>query len=270
MRLLKNSYWAAILLLSIILLIRVMQKNMGVLESYLAYLAHPFIFIQKNISSTVDNFTLKHKSYSELVDSLEKYISHNDNLIQENIELRAFIAEHNLKDELIEFKQKYEQANINGIIAQIVFKQISSNGHFFIIDVGSNKGAYIDMAVVYRDMLVGRISEVYPGWSKVLLITDRDCKVACMVARTQVKGIHEGYCEVDKTSLNFVGHLSDVKPDDFIISSGEGLIFPQGFGVAKVETVQNSEFMNGIYYQISAKPIIELDKLNYCYVIQKS
>ena len=67
------------------------------------------------------------------------------------------------------------------------------------------------MIAVFKDCLVGRVVEVYPYYSKVILITDPTCKVAAICTSTNVKGIHEGMLSLTTTKLSFVNHLEEVK-----------------------------------------------------------
>ena len=169
---------------------------------------------------------------------------------------------HQLLPNFLSIKNKYNPQN--GQIVQVLSRNLSEREHSLIVDAGSRHGVTSDMVVTYQNCLVGRVAEVFPLYSKVILITDKTCKVAAYCAKTRAAGIHVGSHE-DHTELQRVNHLSPVEQGDLVLSSGEGLIFPAGFGLGHVETVSS----DGLYQQVSVKPLIDGASLNYCMLLQK-
>ena len=170
--------------------------------------------------------------------------------------------DHDIK-ELADFKKRYEESH--GHIAQILMKHFSDQSHFFLIDIGTRQGIKPDMVAVYKNCLIGKVAEVYPFYSKVVLITDKTCKVAAYCAQTHASGIHEGSNQSEQTMLNHVSHLSVMKEGDLILSSGEGLIFPQGFALGNVMSCKP----NGLLYTVHVEPLVDMHALAYCLIIQK-
>jgi rod shape-determining protein MreC len=121
------------------------------------------------------------------------------------------------------------------------------------------------MVVVSGNKLVGKIVEVFPYYSKVLLVTDPLCKVAVKTAKTGVKGIHEGCLSLDKTTIKYMSHLETIEQNDLVLTSGEGLVFPQGFAVGILQEF----FIKNLQYQVTVKPVINFQTLAYCTIVQK-
>ena len=96
--------------------------------------------------------------------------------------------------------------------------------------------------------------------------TDRSCKVAVSCTSTGAVGICRGLNNENRLALNYVSHLQKLKIGDKLISSGEGEIFPQGFGVGEV----NEFTSDGMYYRAYAKPLIDVTSLKYCYLIDSN
>jgi rod shape-determining protein MreC len=134
-----------------------------------------------------------------------------------------------------------------------------------LIDAGSSKGVEKDMVVVYKHCLVGKVTEVYPWYSKVVAITDRTCKVAVQCVNQKTTGIHEGTNDLGATQLKYVSHLEPIEVGDYLISSGEGLVFPRGLGVGQIVSCAQS----GLYHVIEVKPLIDMQKIAYCTVIKR-
>ena len=160
-------------------------------------------------------------------------------------------------------RQKLEQRK--QVIAQILLKQFSPQAHFFLLDAGKNKHIEKDMIAVFYNKLVGKVTQVYPGYCKVLLITDPLCKVAAKTLRTNIRGIHEGTFSLETTRITYMSHLVNLEIDDLVVTSGEGLVFPQGFVIGTIASFA----IKGLEYQVSVKPVLDLQALTYCTLLQK-
>ncbi len=186
----------------------------------------------------------------------------NQLLQLQNVRLRAALAYAENIKELHAFNERYRQ---QGSIAQIVARYITPESHYFLVDAGSQKGIAKDMVVLYENNLIGKITEVYPSWSKACLVTDRNCKVAAYCAQTKAHGIYEGINDQSNAALNFVNHLSEVEPGDLVLSSGEGLVFPEGFALGKVASYEN----DGLYKQVKIEPLCNIRDIDYCLIMAK-
>lgn len=187
----------------------------------------------------------------------------NENFVAGNCALKALQAHYEDIEELVNFKKRYSVENV--YCAQIIMRNFSDNEHSILVDGGSRQGIVPDMVAVYKNCLVGRVTHVYPYYSKVLLMSDAGCKVAAYCRSSKIRGIHEGMYNKECSLLQFVSHLHEVKKDDVVLSSGEGLVFPQGFGLGKVQACEP----NGLYHKITVVPLINVDALHYCYLIKK-
>ncbi len=187
----------------------------------------------------------------------------NQLLHLQNIRLRASLAYAENIKELQAFNARY---NYEGHIAKIIARYITPESHYLLIDAGSKKGIAKDMVVLHMNNLIGKVTEVYPSWSKVCLVTDRNCKVAAYCAQTKAQGIYEGLNDPHNAALNFVNHLSDVQPGDLLLSSGEGLIFPEGFALGKVAAYEN----DGLYKKVTVEPLCNVREIDYCLLMAKA
>lgn len=207
---------------------------------------------------------VKKRLYGPLVSADVQALQRQNQLLQlQNVRLRGALAYMGHIKELHTFNERYKQ---QGHIAQIIARHMTPESHYFIIDAGSQKGIAKDMVVLYENNLLGKIIEVYPSWSKACLITDRNCKVAAYCWQTKASGIYEGLNDQQAAALNFVNHLSEIQPGDLVFSSGEGLVFPEGFALGKVASYED----DGIYKQVKIEPLCNIRDIPYCLVIAKS
>ncbi len=176
--------------------------------------------------------------------------------------LQAKLSYLNGIKEIRAFSKRFNQ---RGKIAQILARTFCQDGHFFLIDAGEQDNITKDMIVLYNDALVGKVVEVYPWHSKVCLITDTHCKVGAYCAPNRAQGIHEGCNKEDETQLNYVDHLSKINEGDLVLTSGEGLLFPEGFTLGKVASVVS----DGLYKKVSVTPACDLKQIEYCVLMAK-
>jgi rod shape-determining protein MreC len=150
-------------------------------------------------------------------------------------------------------------------IAQIMVRHFSEQAHYFLVDAGKKQGITTDMIAVHNNCLLGRVIEVYPWYSKILLITDQNCKVAVLIGDEKVSGIHEG-TNTENPQVNYVSHLKAISRGDLVLSSGQGLVFPYGFGLGTINTV----LQNGVCQTIEVEPFVDFKELRYCTIISKA
>ena len=161
--------------------------------------------------------------------------------IGENRRLKAEIAElRGWRDEAI------AQKNINGRyeallglrteppVPMATGRAISeSRGPFSnakLIDVGSAKGVRIGNPVVTEHGLVGRVTGVTGGVSRVVLLTDVASRTPVMIERTDARAMLTGDGG-DSPRLEFIRGSGSIKAGDRILSSGDGGGLPRGLPV---------------------------------------
>jgi rod shape-determining protein MreC len=166
--------------------------------------------------------------------------------------------------ETLKFKERYQTEHAQ--VAQVISRNLEQNDQSLLIDLGSRDGIAKDMLVIVDTMLVGKIIEVFPWYSRVQLVSDKACKVASYCPETQAQGIHVGCGDAGCTTLEHVSHLSEIKEGDLIISSGKGLVFPQGFALGSVAAVRTE----GLHHLVQVKPLCDFEKLDYCLVLDRA
>jgi rod shape-determining protein MreC len=226
-------------------------------------LLYPFLKIQSTFMHTINNWLQQRSTVQELYGVIATLRAEKDTAVAENIELQSSLAHYKDVNELVQFNKRYVQT---GYIAQVLLKHLSSREHFFLVEGGFNQGITKDMVATYKGNLIGRVIEVYPWYSKVQLITDASCQVAAYSTRTRAQGIHKGVYNEHESALDYVSHLDRLGIDDLVVSSGEGLVFPQGFALGKVSHC----VMDGLYQQVKVKPIVDFRSIKYCTLLAKS
>ena len=166
-------------------------------------------------------------------------------------------------ESIVTFAQRYDVKKMR--LCQVLLKKLSANEQTFIIEGGLKHGISVDMAVVYKGNLVGKIVRVFDVMSIVMLVTDKRCNVSSYCLKTKTRGILKGLNNDQEVQLHYVDRLSYVEDLDIIVSSGEGLIFPEGFCLGTIVSISP----DGVHYKVKVKPSLEPSKIDYCYVVAK-
>ena len=226
-------------------------------------LVYPLLKIEQALVAPFAKIFMHYRQYRQADATSALYKKLAEELQARLITIQDYVRYSTDIQELRAYAHRYD--NCVQIAAQILVRNFDEESHFMLIDAGSRKGVTVDSAVVYKNCLIGRITHVYPAYSRVLLITDKRCSLGAYCATTGAKGVHEGINNRMATELNFVNHLDTINKNDLVLSVGEGSVFPRGFGLGRIVSFQ----LNGFYYSITLEPLIDIAQLSYCSVIQK-
>ena len=243
---------------------RVVVYSASVVDTGMSVAIYPFMRLHHLVLQPFKSMYERVQRISYLQDQLTAIQTEKEELQAQLIFLQSSKQFLHETQELVNFQKRYK--GFNKQLAQVLLKQFSDCGHFFLVDIGSKHGAAVDMVAVYKNCLIGRVSEVFPYYSKVTLITDTSCKVAALCAGTKTSGIYEGGNNKMVAALTHVSHLDPLQENDLLISSGQGLVFPRGFGLGKIKQFT----VDGVNYSVQISPLIDLNKVQYCYLMRKS
>lgn len=141
-------------------------------------------------------------------------------------------------------------------IANIKYYNLSPYSQFFTLDKGSLDGVKLHQAVIDAKGLIGQITSVTPTTSRVQLITDSDIQIPVRIQRTGQRGILTGMGQT-QLSLQFIPNTSSIKIGDIIETSGLGNVYPNGYPVATVSSINTLK--DQPYYEIMADPVADIN-----------
>jgi rod shape-determining protein MreC len=131
------------------------------------------------------------------------------------------------------------------------------------IDKGSKAGVHTDMAVIAPTGVVGRVVTPTPHASKVQLLVDRNAAAGGIIGRSRAQGIVLGTGE-ELLRMNFVSGLADVKAGDIVVTAGIDGIYPKGFEIGTIESVERG---TGLYKVIRVRPSVDFSRLEEVLVV---
>lgn len=164
-----------------------------------------------------------------------------DELKLENQELFSQIVDlKDLKEENKTLRQALRielQKDFKLALSQIISKDISQD--FILIDKGAKDGIAEGLSVITEQkVLIGKISEVYEDFSKVMLIFHKENSFDVKV--NNVSGIIRGQGS-SKVLLDFIPREENLSQGDIVVTSVLGGIFPKGLLVGKIREVKKND-----------------------------
>ncbi len=188
-----------------------------------------------------------------------------ERLRMEQVRLRQDADQAHRLQALLEFKEKFVAKTL---AAQVIATSGTEQSRVITIDKGSRDGVKPEMAVITSDGIVGKIREVGPLSSQILLINDRESGAGVILESSRLQGILKG---TSLGELQITDIMSDEKVDagEHVITSGGDRIFPKGLSVGTVVSASpdrdNDPFLN-----IRIKPAADLHRLEEVLVVTRT
>ena len=108
--------------------------------------------------------------------------------------------------------------------------------NLILIGKGSNDGIKAGAVVVAPGGLVGRVTNVSPNSSQVLLISDPNSQVGVVVSRSRFSGMLKGQSQ-NTAILEFFERDPDVKVGDIVHTSQFSTLFPENVPVGRIKSI---------------------------------
>jgi len=131
------------------------------------------------------------------------------------------------------------------------------------IDKGTGDGLASDMAVLAPAGVVGRIVMPARRAAKVQLLIDRDAAAGVIVERTRAQGVVVG-TGTDRFRLDHVPGAADIQVGDRVVTSGIEGIYPKGFVVGQIESIDRQA---GQFTNVVVRPAVEFSALESVLVV---
>lgn len=183
-----------------------------------------------------------------------------DQMRLEQVRLSEDAGQAHRLQQLLAFRDQFVAKTVP---AQVIGSGGSDLSRIIYIDKGGNDGIKRDFAVITANGIVGKVLEVFPGVSQVLLINDQTSGVGAMLEKSRLQGVLKGTPD-GEVVLQRVMSDEKVVPGDTVISSGGDRIFPKGLPVGTVSKVSAGREM---FLNIQVKPAADLSRLEEVLVV---
>jgi len=217
---------------------------------------------------------------SENISRFFTAIGRLETLEDENNQLREEIRLH--REQLLEyedfkreneyFKQflgiKEQHSDFTFQPATVIARETADAASSFSIDVGSRDGVAVNDPVITPDGLVGYISQVGTAMSTVTTVLDPKIRVGALINRTRESGVVGGdtaYMADGCCGLSYLSGSSSVTIGDYVVTSGEGGVFPTGLMIGSVSDVRKDTSNVSLYAVV--KTAVDINAVTQVMVI---
>lgn len=191
-----------------------------------------------------------------------------DQLTLENVRLReqAVAAQQAAKLDAVSRGIAYET-----VAAPVIARDPTGVLQTILLGAGSDDGVRVGHVVVSDQGVVGRVSEVGPGYSKVLLVTDPASAVSAIVQGSRATGIVRGQYG-DTLVMEWILQTEEVAIGDVVITAGLAAgndlrsLYPKGLVLGKVVALDRAE--NSAYKRAVVLPAVDLRRLEHVLVVK--
>lgn len=228
----------------------------------------PFSFLAGMLQSGFFQFSDGVRGTTRLYLNLIGIKKDNERLRAENALLQTQLLElDEIKNENVRLNKLMDfqsRTKMSLIAARIMSRDLMSDHNTIQINKGSQHGLKSGQAVISVDGVVGHVFKTEVWTSQVLLLTDRYSVVDGLIARSRARGIVEGK-NSSLISLRYIEKSEDVQVGDLVVTSGLDNIFPKGFPIAKVESVEDRSY--SVSLRVELTPIVNPNKIEEVFVI---
>lgn len=198
--------------------------------------------------------------------------SENERLTEENRRLMvANVQERDVSKENDELRKEIgliPRGTYDLAAATVIDRDESGLGNWVTIDQGFVQGIRKTMPVIVGNgVLAGRVGEVYPHSSRVMLLSNPDSLVNGTALGTEAKGIVKGEHGLGML-YDMVLRSDTLTAGDTVVTSGLGGDLPKSLVIGTVQDVRLSD--DRLYQQASLASPVRFDALRFVFVIKNT
>ncbi|WP_411359240.1 rod shape-determining protein MreC [Pseudidiomarina salilacus] len=194
---------------------------------------------------------------------------------------RSALREDNLRlrDELLELEMAVQRLNFlenenarlrqllgsevrqasRRMVAEVVAVATDPFSHQVVINKGYANGVYEGQPVLDNRGILGQVISVARTTARVILISDQSHAISLRAERNDIRVIAKGIGDLNQLELSFIPHSTELKEGDVLMSSGLGGIFPEGYPVAEISSIDRDERLQ--YARVLVTPFAQLDRV---------
>ena len=156
-----------------------------------------------------------------------------------------------------------DRSNLTMRAAEIIAAGASPDFRTLTIDRGTRDGLKANMAVIGAEGAVGRI--VLPSFraAQVQMLLDRNAAAGALIERSRAQGVVVGRGD-ERLQMEYVSEVSDIAVGDVVVTSGIDGIFPKGFVIGRVESIDKR---GPSFERIIVKPAVDFASLEEVLVV---
>ena len=257
-----------VFLIVALVVVPLMAINMQRKSEEELWFSKPFTFAGGLVQRGFASFSSGVRGTTSLYLDLISVKKNNQELKQKLAELNAQLGaqtELKLENERLSQLLGFKHASkMNLLAARVIARDLMPDHHTITVDRGLSHGVQKHMAALTIGGVVGYTFRVDNDSSQILLLTDGYAAIDAMVQRSRAVGLVEGVSR-DGCRLRYLKRSDDVKVGDLVVTSGLFNIFPKGFPIGTVASVDKSRY--GMTQDVDIKPAVEALNLEELFIV---
>ena len=266
----RRQIAAYVALLAISLLLVAFSSSAPLLE-----LRRGVGFALSPVQDTLRQGTRTVTSIFAAISEIERLRHQNEDLIRriqeaeaENQRLQSLAVENKQLAGLLEIRSSLAYSTV---AAEVINRRTTEQERVISLDRGTDSGVDLDDPVVAEGgALVGKVVEVGPNFSRVLLVSDTRTNVAGLIETSRAIGDVHGNGELPLQMTN-IPAADVVNLNESVVTAGIELetgvrsTYPKGLLIGTIVNVERQP--NQLFQTALVQPVAALDRLEYVLVI---
>lgn len=218
-----------------------------------------FIIEKINISKEKKQMYLEYDNLKKKLEQMQIYEKENEELIKQIEDLKNTLDLNNTLTE-------YESIN-----ATIIGRDLAYFNENIIIDKGEAAGIELNMPVVIKDGLIGKVVQTTAYTSTVRLLTSSTTDKVSVKIKNEDKYVYGILSKYDlENNIYIVEGISEnieIKENSIVTTTGIGDIYPAGIVIGKVTGVNTDNF--DLSKVVEMKSNVDFNSINYVTVLKR-
>ncbi|MBE6653001.1 MAG: rod shape-determining protein MreC [Ruminococcaceae bacterium] len=213
---------------------------------------YPFQWVAAQVENGVTGFISYFQDIQELQNEVEALREENESLKSELVNAEITADENHWLYRYLAMKEEHSDYQLCAATVIASSSSVGMGGEYvteITLNRGTASGVEAGMPVVTPLGLVGVVVESHINHCRVSTVLDTSVSVGSVVTRSSEKGLCEGdYTLVHngQTSLRYLPEEADVQPEDIVVTSGLGSVYPYGIPIGRVVSVSSNAYSRTI------------------------
>jgi rod shape-determining protein MreC len=267
---LKRPHWIglAVAVLLALVLLNLPGRATARLKFAVSSLFFPLFGLAGSAQKMGDAAGMRAIPRGTLIAEVEKLRRENNELKLQLLQAEETARENAMLREAVAWQKKLPW---NKRLARVIGRDPANWWRTIQIDLGSSAGVAKDLPVITPEGLVGKVQEVEPNRSRVVLLGDPQCLVSALV--DSPGGRDTGILRPGESSvldesileLTYLSRHSQVVPGQKVFTSGLVAPIPRGIPIGHI--IQTNAVQYGLYLEARVKLSANLRDLEEVWVI---
>ena len=244
----------------------VFGRSLAPQSDWLGAILSPFQTIGGTVTRSVDRAFTAVGRLDTLEDENNRLREEIRGYREQLVEYDKYQQENAFYKQFLEMKEQHSDYTFQP--ATVTARDAADASASFSIDAGTRDGIALHDPVITKDGLVGYISQVGTAVSTVTTIIDPGLRVGALVSRTRESGVIGGNASLladGACQMSYLSGNSAVTVGDYVITSGDGGMFPSGLIIGTVTNIKKEQSNVSLYAVV--KPVVDVQQLTQVMVI---